>query len=499
MFNMNLYNLPIIQINTSFMFKKLGLQYRIILSLLTLLLFSFVLIGMISFYDFRNQNRQYHEDRLARKESTVVKTIDYEIRSRQGYIQSHNVAQEFGEYIYTLAEINNLDINFYNLNGSLILSSNTLLFLGAGLPEQIGKDQLIEIKKGNQKLSDEIIVDGVEYLSSYHLIELPGGSPLMILNIPYKDLKQKYQRDIQAYLFNLAKIYVVLFALGIGLAILLSKYITEPLKDLASKLKEVQINGQNQKIEWRVRDEIGLLIDEYNSLIEELGESAERLAKSEREYAWREMARQVAHEIKNPLTPMKLHVQFMEKTFDPTSPNWKSRMKEFTETLVDQIDTLSYIAEAFSDFAAMPKLMKEHLDLKQLAKNTVSFYENNGVTLKSNVDEVYVFADKNQLQRVLNNLIKNAIQAIPDDRTPEICIDLTVEEELYKIKVEDNGIGIKSDIASHIFEPRFTTKNSGMGLGLVMVKNIVHAHDGKIYFNSEVDRGTEFIVEIPIS
>ncbi len=481
------------------MFKKLGLQYRITLSLLILLLFSFALIGLISFYDFSNQNRRYHEDRLMRKEHTVMKAIDYEIRSREGEIDMYNIEKEFSQFIHTLAKINNLDINFYNLNGELILSSNQFLFDGVGLPKRLESKKLNEIIQGNQRFSDQVIVDDIEYLSSYQLVRLPNGEPLMIMNIPYRDLKKQYQRDIQAYLWNLSKVYVVLFAFGIGLAIFLSRYITEPLKELAAKLKNVQINGQNQKIEWSVKDEIGLLINEYNNLIEELGKSAERLAKSEREYAWREMARQVAHEIKNPLTPMKLHVQFMEKTFDPTNPNWKIKMKEFTETLVDQIDTLSYIAEAFSDFAAMPKLVKENLDLKQLAGNTVSFYENNGVKLTSSMNDAPILADKNQLQRVLNNLIKNAIQAIPDEREAEIVIDLSSEGKNYLVKVTDNGIGIKSDIAGHIFEPRFTTKNSGMGLGLVMVKNIIHAHNGNIQFTSEEGIGTCFIVEIPIS
>ncbi len=481
------------------MFKKLSLQYRITLSLLTLLLFSFILIGLISFYNFRSQNRQYHEERLERKEKTVVKIIDYEIRSREGAVSVNNIQEQFKEYIYTLSEINNLDLNFYNLSGELILSSNMALLEESGLPKTLKLDKLSEIISKKKRLSEELLVNNSEYLSSYQLIVLPEGYPLMILNIPYRDLKKKYQRDIQAYLIDLAKIYIVLFAFGIGLAILLSKYITEPLKELAEKLKDIQINKQNQKIEWSVKDEIGLLIDEYNALIEELGKSAERLAKSEREHAWQEMARQVAHEIKNPLTPMKLHVQFMEKTFDPSKPNWKGKMKDFTDTLVDQIDTLSYIAEAFSDFAAMPKLMKENFDLKQLAKNTVSFYENNGVSLNTNMDIAQIYADKNQLQRVLNNLIKNAIQAIPDELDPQISIELVKEEDFYRVIVEDNGVGISPDIANRIFEPRFTTKNSGMGLGLAMVKNIVQAHDGKIYFDSEEGKGTKFSVEIPIS
>lgn len=480
------------------MFKKLSLQYRIILSLLTLLLFSFILIGITSFYDFRDQNRRYHEERLARKENTVVKTIDYQIGEIDGVIDDNSVSRVFGKHIINWSEINNLDLNFYNLKGELLLTSDDSLFRESGLPRSLEKKQLDQLVNGGQRISEERIINGNDYLSSYQLILLPSGEPFAILNIPYKELKRRYQRDIQAYLIGLAKIYVILFIFGIGLAILLSRYITEPLKDLAMKLKGVQINRKNQKIEWRVSDEIGLLIGEYNSLIEELEESAVRLAKSEREHAWREMARQVAHEIKNPLTPMKLHVQYMERSFDPSLPNWKEKMTNFTNTLVDQIDTLSYIAAAFSDFASMPKLMKEHFDLKELAKNTVEFYEYSGVQLSTNLENGDVYADRNQLQRVLNNLIKNSIQAIPEDQEPSIEVCLSKANECYSIQVKDNGVGIKEEVASRIFEPRFTTKNSGMGLGLVMVKNIVQAHDGKIHFESVEGKGTVFTVEIPV-
>ncbi|MCC6690907.1 MAG: GHKL domain-containing protein [Bacteroidia bacterium] len=233
----------------------------------------------------------------------------------------------------------------------------------------------------------------------------------------------------------------------------------------------------------------------------ELTKSAELLAKSERESAWREMAKQVAHEIKNPLTPMKLSVQHLQRMWNDKDPEIEQKLQRITNTLIEQIDTLSSIASAFSSFAKMPKPTSEKVDLDAVLQNTISlFKEIDGTTINYTnhlSEKAFVFADKEQLLRVFNNLVKNALQCIPESRRGQITVSLNAGDIGYTVTVNDNGSGISKEVAEKIFTPNFTTKSTGMGLGLVMAKNIVENFDGKIWFTTEEEKGSAFYVELP--
>lgn len=244
-------------------------------------------------------------------------------------------------------------------------------------------------------------------------------------------------------------------------------------------------------------EEIKKLVTSYNAMIDELENSAIKLARSEREQAWREMAKQVAHEIKNPLTPMRLTVQNFERKFDIDDPDIHHKVEDFSKTLIQQIDTMSSIASAFSNFAEMPAQQNETLNVVKIVKLALDIFNEEYIHFISDEDEIIAKMDRTQLIRVITNLVKNAIQAVPEVSSPRILVSVATEGDFVKICVADNGIGIEDQNKEKIFEPKFTTKTSGMGLGLGMVKNIVETYKGTIQFTSQPGKGTVFTVRFP--
>jgi len=270
---------------------------------------------------------------------------------------------------------------------------------------------------------------------------------------------------------------------------------------IKEKLQKLTLGKSNEKIDWAGEDEIGHLVEEYNHMVDQMAIKADLLAKSERESAWREMAKQVAHEIKNPLTPMKLSVQYLLRSWNEKDPDWEDRLNRFSATLIQQIDTLSDIATAFSDFAKMPKSSNEKIELNETITHAIALYadyENLQINFKNTDNRYYIYADQQQLLRVFNNLIKNAIQAFELNQNGFIDIDVIEKEYQFEIHFRDNGSGIPEDKKALIFVPNFTTKTKGTGLGLAMVKNIIISMNGSIDFVSEVGKGTKFTIVLPM-
>jgi nitrogen fixation/metabolism regulation signal transduction histidine kinase len=267
-------------------------------------------------------------------------------------------------------------------------------------------------------------------------------------------------------------------------------------------LKQIQIGGSNQRLEWNHQDELGGLIRNYNEMIQELDRSTRLLALTERETAWREMAKQVAHEIKNPLTPMKLITQHLQNSIQRAGQDEiQPLVTRVTQTLIEQIDNLSKIASEFSNFAKLPAPENEKLIMNEVVTSTHDLFrkrEDMDIHLRVPIDEIYVFADKNHIIRVLTNLIKNAIQAIPLGRRGRIEIILFKNNERAVVKVTDNGCGIPDSMKDKVFYPNFTTKNSGTGLGLAIVRDIIDSCNGNIYFHTAENKGTEFYIELPL-
>ena len=293
--------------------------------------------------------------------------------------------------------------------------------------------------------------------------------------------------------------YVFLFLIGFAISFSLSQYIRNPLLALGKTLREVKLHKNNKKISWQGSDEIGYLIQEYNSMIEQLEANASQLAEVERDNAWREMAKQVAHEIKNPLTPMKLSLQHLQMTLGDSKED--ERTVRMCDTLMQQVENLQQIADEFANFGSLPKTDNQKVLLNDVVETIHDLFRNRqdmDIHLIEPIDDIGVYADKNQLLRVLNNIVKNSIQSIPENRKGRIELMLYKKENKAIISVSDNGVGIPHSEQDLIFRPRFPTKSNGSGLGLAISANMLDTMGGRILFNSEPDEGTEFFVELPL-
>ena len=322
-----------------------------------------------------------------------------------------------------------------------------------------------------------------------------------------KQILDDIDKETNEQIKQLMNIYGILLLFAVGLAYLLLKQITSPLKSIAKHLSLAKIEKNNKPLIYPAKDEIGQLIEEYNTLMEELEKRTQELIKSEKEGAWKKMARQVAHEIKNPLTPMRLSVQYLEKSFndgagrDLYSDEWRKKLSEFSKTMIQQIDTLTRIANSFSDFASLNVQNEELFYIEEEIRRIVNVFKNNNVGFVSrdkHSKEVKVCIDKSHLTRVLNNLVKNSLQAPKEDVPIKVVVELKIIQENCIVSISDNGTGIPESVQDRIFEPNFTTKNSGMGLGLAMVKKIIDDFGGTIDYSTS-NKGTIFYLKIPLN
>jgi two-component system nitrogen regulation sensor histidine kinase NtrY len=343
--------------------------------------------------------------------------------------------------------------------------------------------------------------DGKRFRSSYSYIKDTKFKPLGILNLPYIEDDGYYEKELNNFLMRFGQVYSFMLLISITIAYFLSSYITRSIKEVSDRIKETRLNETNEKLNMGdTPQEISLLIDAYNNLVEDLEESAAKLAQNEREQAWREMAKQVAHEIKNPLTPMRLTVQSFQRKFDPEDPNIKHKLDEYSRTLIQQIDTMSSVASAFSSFASMPAQQNETLNVVKIVQLALEIFNEPFITYKADEPVIITRMDRTQLIRIITNLVKNAIQALPEDvANPMVDVSVYRIKDVVKISVRDNGKGISVENKLRIFEPKFTTKTSGMGLGLGIIKNIVENYNGTITFESQPGKGTEFLVTLPIT
>jgi two-component system nitrogen regulation sensor histidine kinase NtrY len=295
---------------------------------------------------------------------------------------------------------------------------------------------------------------------------------------------------------------LLLIVITMSLAVFISGRLTSPLTMLGEGLASVGVGKKSEHLSYKGNDEIGELVRQYNRMVDEIEDSTHRLANSEREFAWREMAKQIAHEIKNPLTPMKLNVQQLLKSWNDKAPGFEKKLERFTVNQIEYIDNLSSIASAFSSFAKMPGTNPMEVNLLDQIKITLELFKNTGnVTFRvhwPHESKIIIYADKEHLNGIFSNLFKNSIQSIPPVRAGVISINLDIRGDKVVVAISDNGTGIPEDLQKKLFTPNFTTKSSGMGLGLSIVKKYVESANGRIWFESEADKGSVFFVELPL-
>ncbi|MFT4781927.1 MAG: two-component system nitrogen regulation sensor histidine kinase NtrY [Pseudohongiellaceae bacterium] len=479
--------------------NKLSLRVRIFFAMILLVIIASVLIAVVTIYQYNEEARDYHKERLERKETAIISDINYVIRETTYPVETEKVPLIFKDEIYRIDAIHGLRVLLYDLEGTLLKSSKASITRDS-VVSCIDVDILNEISNSaDHRFVVNNEKNGETFQSSYTYIFDIRSKPLAILNLPYLENDDFLNKELNEFLERLAYAYVFMLLIAILLALLLSKYITRTLKTISDKINETRLEKRNKRIDISSSsEEISTLVNSYNSMIDELEESAVKLATNEREQAWREMAKQVAHEIKNPLTPMRLSVQSFQRKFDPEDEHIHQKVDEYSQTLIQQIDTMSSIASAFSNFAKMPAQQNETLNVVNIVKLGLDIFSEDYIVFSSEEDEIMVNFDRTQLIRVVTNLVKNGIQAIPDDReNPRIEVKVISEDQTVKVTVADNGVGISEENKIKIFEPKFTTKTSGMGLGLAMVKNIVETYKGNINFTSQLGVGTTFTVTFP--
>ena len=480
-------------------FKNISLKIRIFLSMILLVLLASILILVVTVYQYDEQTKEYNIQRFERKETISKKTIDLELSNKTAHeVNTANLSKIFQNRIYEISSINKLNISLYDLEGKLLKTSFGNVF------EKTEKGPLTEFliselsQNSNHRVLKNKQIEGLSYQTSYSYIEDPKFKRIGILELQFTQDNTEIEQELEAFIYRLGLVYLLMFLLAISIAYFLSSYITQSIKTISDKMQLTRLNERNEKIILdKASSEIKILVDAYNSMIDQLEESAARLAKSEREQAWREMAKQVAHEIKNPLTPMRLTVQNFERKFNAKDENIKVKLAEYSKTLIQQIDVMSAIASAFSDFAIMPIQKKEKIEIISVVKLALDIFNDTSVRYQTEEAELHVFLDKTQLIRVVTNLVKNALHATENEEVPLVNVDVFSEGDTVKIVVSDNGKGVSSDVKDLIFEPKFTTKSSGMGLGLPMIKNIIEAYEGEIYFTSTEGQGTIFTVVLP--
>lgn len=458
---------------------------------------SFVLFGLGTSYYIKKQYEDKNTKSLQEKVQSVVAELNVELAGESTFV---NLNPEFiTNQLIKYSNIFYADINLYGLNGKLIATSRPEIIergLISNRMNPMAFDELNQHKKSSYIHEEHI--GNMNYLSAYVPFRNNENKVVAYVNLPYFAKQNQLENELSQFFTALINIYALLFLVSIGIAVLFANYISEPVRLIKEKIRALQLGKSNEFIDWKSNDEIGSLVKEYNQKVLELEKSAKLLAQSERESAWREMAKQVAHEIKNPLTPMKLSIQHLERSINDNPADLPERIKRTAKTLVEQIDTLTNIANEFSSFAKMPKANEQELNLVEVIEMVIDLYKKGGIEInfKNACKTAMLFADKDQLNRMFSNLIKNAIQAIPSDKNGKIDVSLTTDKKHYAIEISDNGLGIPEELHDKIFTPNFTTKTTGMGLGLAMVKNMVENLNGTIGFTTSTE-GTTFRIEVP--
>jgi len=466
--------------------RKLSLSSRIFIYMIMLVVVASILIAGVTIYQYNEQSQDYHRLRLERKEAQLISSINYVLKETTWEVKTENLPLIFKDKIYEIANIHNVNFNLYDLNGDLIKMSKPN-FENNTIETQLSSEILNKLNQSvSKRFVEKIKRFGEDYRSSYMIFSDTKATPLGVLNVPYFDDDSLNYGELKAFLIRLSYAYIIMILVAIAFAYFVSKYITKSLQTIRDKMKGTRLEKRNQKIELKGASlEVSALVESYNKMIDE------------REQAWREMAKQVAHEIKNPLTPMRLSVQSFQRKFDPQDPNIDKKVEEYTKTLIQQIDTMSSIASAFSDFAKMPAQKLELLNVVEVVELTLDIFPESDIKFISKESEIIANFDRSQLIRIITNLVKNAVQSIPEDRPPHISIHLYSDHTDIVIEVNDNGSGITKAIEDRIFEPKFTTKTSGMGLGLPMIKNMIDTYNGSINFSSTIEEGSQFTVRFP--
>ncbi len=473
------------------------LTQRIQGSIIALLLFAMTAVGITSgrlvSKQFENDNRRD----LSVKSSTIVNELlnQFTPQSLFDGSQRELVNQRINEY----ARVFNSDLSLFDAQGRLVNTSQPKLY-ALGLSADLVNPSPFYAIKSNKVYSGTLTesAGNLKYLSHYTPVYDEAKQLQGFINLPYFAKQSSLLRELSGIISALINVYLVLFMLSLGSGLVLSGYITQPLRIIKQQIARISLGKRNETIQWQSNDEIGKLVSEYNQMLVKLEESATLLAQSERESAWREMAKQVAHEIKNPLTPMKLNLQYLQHLNKTSPQDFKIKFEQASAGIIEQIDSLANIATEFSNFAKLPGMQLQDIAPLEILHGAVQLYNKQPqlrIEFQASKENGLCKGDKEQCMRVFNNILSNAVEALEGTNNPKITINSQWSEAKLLVTISDNGCGIPDDLKASIFTPSFTTKSKGSGLGLAMVKNIMQGFGGKVWFESEKDKGSSFFLE----
>jgi signal transduction histidine kinase len=489
-------------------YLQLSIRNQIHGTIIFISFLSFVVIGIATIMFFIRRYENNNRERLSR----TIHVMENEVRNSLSdlsvfddviKIYDEGFKQELEKTIIKISEIHAADINLYDLDGNLRVSSLPLPYNKGIVSTKMDPVAYYHLHKQKEvQYFKEEQIGELKFVSNYVPVIDETGREYAYLNIPYFTSQSKLKLEIANFLVTIINLNAFIFLIAGIVALFITNRITRSFSFISDKMKEVNLGQKNEAIDWKRNDEIGELVSEYNKMVSKLDDSASALAKSEREGAWREMARQVAHEIKNPLTPMKLSLQYLQKAISNDAGNVKELTANVAQTLVEQINHLNQIAGEFSQFANIGNPHTEVFDLHEVLYLLTQLYR---MDSRVHLDctplpqQIWIDADRTHINRLFTNLIQNAIQAVPETAIAQIAIEEELQNNRILVKISDNGLGIPEEMRSKIFTPNFTTKTSGTGLGLAMCKGIVEQAHGRIWFETSAENGTTFFVELPLA
>lgn len=476
-------------------YKGYSLRNRVFFGFLLICLLSVAASSLVPYFVLRNNALEQSKIDMQEKTNAVMAYFDYALSRTT--VQTEDLRKVLGNKIFEIADINQHDIIVYDLKGNYLLSNKDLNLVDRKkIPMDI-VNKLLSKETRYDVRGYDASKDAV-YTSSYLVLKNNMWEPIGIIYIPLYHNESAYMEVLHKYVIYILLIDLIIIAFSIWLSWVTSNNLAKNITKFSDMITRITLfENEMRPIKYYKNDELNALARAYNRMILQIQDQKERLRFKASEEAWREMAKQVAHEVKNPLTPMKLTIQNFERKFDPQDPNITERVKQMSKTMVDQIDVIATVASAFSEFAKLPEKHNEVINLNNEIEDVLRVFNDDQIFVHSNKNNIMITMDRVFLSRIITNLVTNAKQAASDDRDLLVNVDIEQHQRRVIISVQDNGIGIPEDMYEKIFEPNFTSKNSGMGLGLSMVRKMVEDYKGEISVKSEVGKGSTFIITLP--
>jgi len=474
-------------------------------TIIFIVVFAFIILGLTTILFFIDRSERENKERLSRTINEVSHDVEKVFADQRMFDDLEDLYDPIFQASLTsaigeIADERALDINIYDRDGNLQVTTQPLITEKGLLSKKINPDAFIQLyREPKIQWIQKEKIGSMKYLSGYAPLR-SNGEIFAYLNVPYFATQTELNQQISNFLVALINFNAFIFLIAGLLALLITNSITKSFSLVTEKLRHVSLGQQNDEIEWEKDDEIGALVKEYNKMVQNLDQSKIELARSQKESAWREMAKQVAHEIKNPLTPMKLSLQQMEQALRNEDSLPKERAERSIKTMLSQVEILNEIASSFSTFARMPSPVMAKVELNSILKKVTDLYASNpsGKVIWVPIEtSAFIMGDDQLLARIFSNIILNALQAGDDHRTL-VKVRLTKDSNSYRVVIEDNAKGIPSELLEKIFVPYFSTKKSGSGLGLAIVKQGVEQLGGIIRLESKLGVGTTFHIDFPI-